>query len=322
MATKYINTVLITGGTQGIGYECALSIARQHPEYQIIISARSDKQNAVASLNNQLATKNVIFLPIDLGNLADVRRFADEYKSKSFPPLKALVLNAGMMSPGPYRKTVDGYEAHFGVNHVGHAMLFHLLFDQLAADARVVITASGTHDPAQKTGVPDAKYTTAEELAQKPTEDVKDAGMQRYSTSKLVNVLWSYALARRLEKLSDKHISVLTFDPGVVPNTGLLRESGTVIRFLAAHLLPKIFWLLRLFMGPNVHTPKESGGALARLAIGKDVEGVSGKYFEGRKEIMSSAVSYDVGKQEDIWAWTVRACAKDDEERRRFDIAA
>lgn len=55
----------------------------------------------------------------------------------------------------------------------------------------------------------------------------------------------------------------------------------------------------------NVHTPAESGAALARLAVGAVVEGVSGRYFEGLKEIKSSKNNYDEAKQDDLCKWTV-----------------
>jgi len=59
--------------------------------------------------------------------------------------------------------------------------------------------------------------------------------------------------------------------------------------------------------------------ALARLAVGEDVEGVSGKYFEGMKQIKSSVESYVEEKQEDLWKWTLKFVAMDEEEARKFE---
>ena len=70
---------------------------------------------------------------------------------------------------------------------------------------------------------------------------------------------------------------------------------------MLTHVIP----LLRMVLSKNVHTPAESGAALARLAVGSEVEGVSGRYFEGLEEIKSSRDSYDEGKQDDLWEWTV-----------------
>lgn len=58
---------------------------------------------------------------------------------------------------------------------------------------------------------------------------------------------------------------------------------------------------MRKLVHPNIHTPKESGANLARLATAKDVEGLTGVYFEGDHQIKSSMDSYDEVKQEDLW---------------------
>lgn len=69
----------------------------------------------------------------------------------------------------------------------------------------------------------------------------------------------------------------------------------------------------------NIHSPRDSGASLARLAVGDDVNQVSGKYYEGQRPIPSSKDSQVVEKQEDLWEWTVERVAKDDQERRDFE---
>jgi NAD(P)-dependent dehydrogenase (short-subunit alcohol dehydrogenase family) len=162
----YTHSVLVTGGTQNLGYYAALSIAKVHPEYLIMISSLSNKENAAASINTTLDQTNTIFRPLDLASLANVRKYAADWAAAEYPPIQALVLNTGLQFLGALQMTGDGLESTFAINHVGHALLFHLLGARLADGARVVLTASGTHDPAQKSGLPDANYTTAEELAQ------------------------------------------------------------------------------------------------------------------------------------------------------------
>lgn len=137
-------------------------------------------------------------------------------------------------------------------------------------------------------------------------------------------MLWAYALARRLpERVPERGIAVTAMDPGLMPGTGLGREAGAVAHFLFTRVLPHTIPLLRvLARTPNVHPPSVSGAALARLAVGEDegVRGVTGKYFEGRREIRSSRDSYDVEKQEDLWRWTVGFLSGADEEaRKRFE---
>lgn len=313
------STILITGGTSGLGYECALDIARQKPDCKIIIASRSNTDNAAASMNKKLNQTNVSYLSLDLSSLAKVREFAKSYATESYPPISALVMNAGLQLPNDVSYNADGVEMTFAINHIGHALLFYLLCRYLAPRARIVNTASSVHDPAQKTGLSDANYATAEELAHPTAESAKNNGRQRYATSKLCNVMWTYALHDHITKAaSGKQWTVTAFDPGLMPGTGLARDAGAAMIFVFTKVLPHFIWLLRRSVIPNIHSPQESGAALARLAIGKDVEGVSGKYFEGMKEIKSSVDSYVKEKQEDLWQWTANFVAMNEEEVRSF----
>lgn len=291
-----------------LGYHAALNIAQAHPEYLVVVASRSDKENAATRINQTLHQNNVKFMALDLSSLANVRSFATTWASSGNPPIQALVLNAGVQHPYELTMTEDGLEAHFAVNHVGHALLFHLLCPSLAQDARIVVTSSGTHDPAQKSGVTDAKYETAEQLAHPfSASDANWPGRGRYSSSKLVNVLWTYALHRHLqERVSERGLTVTAMDPGLMPGTGLGRGYNKIESFIFYHVMPRIIPLMKLLLSPNIHSAAESGHALARLAVGADVSGVSGKYFEGLKEIKSSKDSYDEKKQEDLWNWTVK----------------
>ncbi|KAJ5627708.1 hypothetical protein N7490_009936 [Penicillium lividum] len=313
--SKFQRSVLITGGTTGLGYQCALAIARDCPTYQVIIASRTDN-SAAETINKLLNHSNVQFMKLDLSNLANIRSFATTWDASNFPPLFSLVCNAALQFPNAAEYTDDGFEKTFGINHVGHALLFSLLRPYLANTARIVITGSGTHDPAYNKGMPDAFYNTADELAHPLPEYTQGNGRQHYSNTKLANVLYMFALHRRFTKINEKsgmHWTVTTMDPGLMPGTGLAREANGVVKFLWNHVLPHIFPLLRLLISPNIHTPRESGEALARLAVGEDVEGVSGRYFEGRNVILSSKDSLDESKQEDLWKWTIDAVAHDEE---------
>jgi NAD(P)-dependent dehydrogenase (short-subunit alcohol dehydrogenase family) len=293
----YSKTVLLTGGTGGLGYYAALNIAKEKPNYLVVITGRSEPK---------LNQKNAVFLPLDLAPLSKVRAFAESWPSKNYPPIIALILNAGMQSLGPMNLNSDGYETHFAVNHLGHALLFHLLTPSLDPKARIIVTASENHDPVntQKKGHPDAMYTTAEALAHPEKEKAHPNGMQRYNTSKLANILWTYALARHLSD-AKSDIMVNAFNPGFVPGTGLLREYGAISRFLWFYVLPLILPLLRMVM-PRIRETKAIGEDLAWIATSEQTEHVTGKYFDGRKEEITSAASYDVEKQEDLWAWTTK----------------
>ncbi|KAL3459176.1 NAD(P)-binding protein [Aspergillus heterothallicus] len=316
-------SILITGGTAGLGYHCSFALARQYPNHRIVIASRSNTNNASDTINKTLNQSNVEYLRLDLGSLAEVRSFVASWSEKKYPPIEYLLLNAGLQFPGPVEYTVDGFEKTFAINHIGHALLFSLLIPDLAHTARIVITSSGTHDPAQKSGMPDALYSTAEELAHPTEESKKYPGRQRYPTSKLANVLWGYGLETRFKELRERKVrdwTIASFDPGLMPGTGLVRDGTAIERFIWSRILPRILPLLRLLLSPNIHTPAESGENLAWVATSDKVRGTSGDYYEGNKKIKSSEVSYHKDKQEDLWEWTVKNIATSPDEVAQFSL--
>ncbi|KAJ9659620.1 hypothetical protein H2198_003033 [Neophaeococcomyces mojaviensis] len=348
--SAFTSTILITGGTTGLGYWAAYELARQCPDAKIIIASRSDKNHAADSLNKllqkdrkpaaQSIQAQVVYLPLDLSSMADIRAFVGtHFSSNANPPIAKLLLNAGLQfyKGKEIRLTPDGIESTFAVNHVGHAFLFFLLKPYLAPTTRIVITASGTHDPAQKSGLPDPEYISAELLAHPTDKDgyeVNMRGLQRYATSKLTNVMFSYALERRLQTMREtpapnspnvnmtpkRNWTIATMDPGLMPGTSLGRDVGPVLFWVFVHVAPKLIWLMRWIVGPNVHTPQASGANLARLAMDTEPKVTeSGKYFEGQRMIKSSVDSYDEVKQEDLWRWTVGFLAKDGKEKQLFE---
>lgn len=314
------HSIIITGGTTGLGYFAAREIAKTHPEHLVLLASRTNGDGAAEKINTDLGQSNTLYIPLDLSDSRSIRKYAENWTSKKYPPIQALLFNASLQLPGALEKTPEGVEKTFAVGHVGHALLFHLLCPHFASNVRVVITSSGTHDPAQKTGFPTPVYNSAEELAHPSASTVNIPGRQRYSTTKLVNVLWTYALHRRLvQRVPERGITVNAMDPGTMPGTGLARNAAWYERLVWYYIFPNIMPLLKCVMG-NVHTAEESGRDLARLAVGNDVEGVSGKYFEGSREIKSSEDSYDQGKQEDLWQWTVAyLSSKEGIEKSRFE---
>ncbi|KAK6193297.1 hypothetical protein LQW54_012598 [Pestalotiopsis sp. IQ-011] len=291
---SYTRSVLITGGTINLGYYAALEIAREHPDWLVVIGSRSDKEHAAESINKTLQQNNVFFLHLDLSESENVRTFAENWIAKGYPPIQALLLNAALQFPDKMVLTAEGIEATYAISHVGHALLFHLLCPYLAQNAHVVVTASGVHDPAQKSGLPDAIYTTAEELAHPPPAMAKRPGTGHYTNTKLANFLWTYVLNRRLSQN--------------VPDRGI--KTG-VMRFAWFKIFPRITPLLRVVFTANIHKPSESGASLAHVA--DNAANVSGKYFEGRKEIQSSQQTYDEKKQDDLWQWTIKHCVENEE---------
>ncbi|KAL4878196.1 short-chain dehydrogenase [Aspergillus karnatakaensis] len=317
-------SILITGGTTGLGYNAALNLARAFPSHKIIIASRTNTNNAAESINWTTKQSNVVYMHLDLSSLSQVRAFASEWSSQSHPPIEFLLLNAGVQLAGPLQFTKDGYEKTFAINHMNQALLFSLLTPYLADNARITITGSGTHDPAQPWPVPPAKYTTAEELAHPSSSAGVTDAAQCYSNSKLASLMWSYALERRLAPLRDsgrKNWTVASFCPGMMPGTNLARDLNPVVRWVFKNIMPRLIPVLRIVVGSkNIHTADVSGAALARIATAEEFRGVSGGYFEGGGEVKSSEASYDEEKQEELWTWTVKSVAESPEEIARFRL--
>ena len=305
-------TVIVTGGNRGLGYQASKNIAACGEGWHVVIGVR-DGAGAARLLAEETGNPNVEAMRLDLASLSSVRKFAGGFAAREdLPPLRALVCNAGLQVVGGTAYTEDGFETTFGVNHLGHFLLVNLLLGEMAAPARVVYVSSGTHDPGQRTGMPEPRYRSPIALAHPeeypdPAEEGEGpgaVGRRRYTTSKLLNVYAAYELDRRLRtgglSTAAAPITVNAFDPGAMPGTGLTRDYGPGVRFVANRILPALLPLFGL-LGVNINSVESSGKALARLVLDPKLEGVSGRYFEGEEEIRSSELSYDRGNAAELW---------------------
>jgi NAD(P)-dependent dehydrogenase (short-subunit alcohol dehydrogenase family) len=312
-------TVVITGGTSGIGFAAAEAILGSHGGPWHVVVANRDPgraQAAVAHLTAAAALGNTVeAMPVDLASLTSVRTFAAELTTRldsgDLPPLQALVCNAGVQAGNALTTTADGFESTFAVNHLAHFLLVQELVGVLRPPARIVVVASDTHDPAKKTRVPAPAWNNTQELARGELGPAAErdssfmAGQRRYSTSKLANVYFTYALAARLPA----GVTANAFNPGLVLGTGLQRSAPAPVRILSRHVLPHATWLLRRVLTPNVHSAEESGAALGRLAIDANLRETTGKYFDGREPIRSSEESYDPARADELWASSLKLTA-------------
>ncbi len=293
---KTTRTVVITGANAGLGIECARDLLARDDSWQVVLAVRNPDLGA-AAIAELGAPDRCSVIRCDLASLASVRDFVAAFETADLPPLHAIVCNAGLQTVDT-KFTVDGVEMTFGVNHLGHFALVRGLLDQLVSPARIVVVASGTHDPAKFTGMPKPVYTSAEELAH-PAAGAPAEGRRRYTTSKLCNVLFAYELDRRLGH-GAQGITVTAFDPGLMPGSGLARDYSPMQRLVWRFVGP----MLRLL--PNVNTTATSGRRLAALAVDPAFGGITGRYYEGAKEIRSSVDSYDTAKATDLWDTSVR----------------
>ncbi len=231
--------VVMTGGTAGLGLVAAERI-RAEPGVRLVVGGRSGG-----------------VLPLDLSSFASVRGFAQAVEQAiGSGQIDVLVLNAGIQTATNEGRTVEGFEANFGVNHLGHYLLLRLLLPKLAPDATVVITASDTHDPKANSLAAPRELDIAA-LAHPPVAGKFLAGFRAYSASKLCNILTARALAAAEPKLR-----VIAYNPGFTPGTALQRDWPWWARlsgFFAALVRP----IARLA------TVEQAGDALADLALGR-----------------------------------------------------
>ena len=139
-------SIVITGGNAGLGFETAKAVA-QDRNTLVVIACRSPElgRNAVERL--EATGGQAAFLPLDLASQASIRRMVELFRMSGFPPLSAIICNAGTQNVATPQRTAEGYETTFAVNHLGHFLLVRLLLDDLSQDGRITFVSSGTHNP-------------------------------------------------------------------------------------------------------------------------------------------------------------------------------
>ncbi|HZN75325.1 MAG TPA: SDR family oxidoreductase [Micromonosporaceae bacterium] len=266
-------TVLITGGTAGIGKATAVGLARLGA--RVAITGRHAERAEAAADDIRAASGNpaVDAYGADLSAQAQVRRLAAEVLD-AYPRLDVLVNNAGGFW-NTRRVTVDGLEHTFALNHLAPFLLTHLLRDRLiaTAPARIVTVSSG----AQAVGRIDFDDLQGERSY---------SGQRAYNQSKLANVMFTYELARRLEGTG---VTATVLHPGVVRTAFAAEDPARWQRVF----LPVI--------RPFMKTPDQGAETSIYLASSPDVDGITGRYFADRKPKRSSKASYDTAAQARLW---------------------
>ncbi len=295
-------TIIITGGSSGLGLNTVREVAAD-PQNFVIIASRKP-QDAADVVNAEIGHDNVISMKLDLGSLADVDRFVIEFRAAALPPLYGIVCNAGVTLAGKTRYSAEGHELTFAVNHLGHFRLINALMSDLMRPGRIVLLSSGTHIPEHKLArlmqVPSPNYTSAKSLAlgdNAPQDERLTNQSRRYSTSKLCNVLFGYELARQLD---DADVGVFMLDPGLMPDTNLANEYPAV-------LAKVMMGVVKLFVNltPLIRLSSTSAKDVKRLLFDPKLAGRTGLYFDGSEETKSSTDSYDLAKAQDLWQTSV-----------------
>jgi NAD(P)-dependent dehydrogenase (short-subunit alcohol dehydrogenase family) len=264
--------LLLTGATAGIGREAARRLAA--PGTTLILPARDAARGRALKHELERAVPGVtVHVPrCDLSRLDDVRALAS-YVTTTVGRLDVLAHNAAVV-PRSRRETADGHEMQFGVNHLAPFLLTALLRDLLvrSAPARVVVTASKVHF--------DGRLDFGDLQARRDYDHAR-----AYNQSKLANVCFTFALARRL---AGTEVTANCLHPGVYATT-LLGDLFAVPR------------LLRFRVARNFPAPSAGGAALARLMTEPTLADVTGRYFDEVREVPASAEARDEAVQERLW---------------------
>lgn len=262
----------MTGATSGIGKETARALAHQGGTV-ILVGRNPEKTVAVVEeFRREADTPNVEYLLADLSSQDEIRRLAEEFKSRH-NRLDVLVNNAGAFFLRR-QESVDGIEMTFALNHLGYFLLTDLLLDVImaSAPARIINVSSGSHRRA---------VMKFDDLQKRKGF----SGFKAYGQSKLANVLFTYELARRLEGTG---VTVNALHPGFVA-TNMGNNIGWFMRFI------------RPLMNLRALSVEQGAETVIYLVTSPEVEGITGKYFFRCKPVSSSAYSHDTDVAQRLW---------------------
>lgn len=270
---------LVTGATNGIGRAAAFALGRRGASLVLVARSRQRGERTVAALREATGAGDVTLLLADLTSQAEIRRLAAEFLALG-RPLHVLLNNAGVILRRR-EETVDGIEATFAVNHLAYFLLTSLLLGRLreSAPARIVNVASDAH--AQAGGRLDFDDLESRR---------RYGAMRVYGKSKLANLLFTRALARRLEGTG---VTVNAVHPGFV-GSNFARNNG---------------WAAALGMTllrPFARSPEKGAETVVWLCTAPELTGVSGRYFHDLREHAPRPFATNDADAERLWEVSAR----------------
>jgi NAD(P)-dependent dehydrogenase (short-subunit alcohol dehydrogenase family) len=265
-------TVLVTGGSGGIGKATALGLATMGAHLAITGRDRARADDAAREIRAAGGGQVDVFVA-DLSSQSEVRRLADDVLH-SLSRIDVLVNNVGGYWHTRHL-TTDGLERTFALNHLAPFLLTNLLLDRLKQSAPSRVIAVASH--AQAMGRIDFDDLQGERSY---------SGARAYNQSKLATVLFTYELARRLRATS---VTANALHPGVVRTSFGAEDPALVQRLFIPFLLH--------FM----KTPAQGAATSIHLASAPDLEQVTGRYFANSKPKRSSERSYDAAAATRLW---------------------
>ncbi|XGW01083.1 hypothetical protein V3C99_013775 [Haemonchus contortus] len=280
---------VVTGANSGIGLQTVrgLNLAKA----KVYMLCRNEERGVAAKI--KLAQMGcdatcLVNLRCDLADFSSVRECANEILQKE-DKIDILINNAGVMFYPRYEKTVDGHEMTWQSNHLGHFLLTHLLLPALekAPKARIVIVSSILH-----------LRSKALDLA--TIDDEKKFGyFEPYYRSKLASVMHARALTKRLRELGIHNVTVNSLHPGYV-NTNLPRSTPLLKTPLRQITAPFRWFFMK--------TDRDGAQTSLYLALSKNVEGVSGKYFADCKVANENPLALNDQACDDLYKYSLEQC--------------
>ncbi len=261
---------IVTGASSGIGRATAVALAASGATLVMVCRDKTRGGAAQSRVVSQTGNRSVDLMTADLSSLASVRSLATEFIAK-YPRLDVLVNNAATFASKRI-VTSDGLELMFATNYLGPFLLTRLLIPTLEASrpSRVINVS------APSSMMPDFDDLQGER---------KFAPIMAFGASKAADLLFTYALARRLE---GRGVTVNAYHPGLV-RTSLLRGAPVPVRIVSS--------VLNVFMGVS---PKRASKGLAELASSAQFVGTTGGLIRNGKT-MKAPFSTDIDAQDKLW---------------------
>jgi len=280
--------VVVTGATSGLGAETTRVLAKAGA-HVILAVRRPDLGREIAEHLGQSLPKNaggLEVLPLDLSDLDSVRAFAAGFLA-SGRPLDLLINNAGIMAV-PQGRTKQGFELQVGTNHLGHFALTNALMPALKAapSARVVSLSSAAHRQASPERL----------IASLSGKAARYSAFGMYGDSKLANILFVKALARRLPPT----VEAYALHPGVIA-TNLFQTKG--LAGAAFKFVSKTIGFL--FM----KTVPQGAATSVYAATAPELSGHSGAYLSNCAVATPKAYALDEALAEEVWTLSERCVA-------------
>jgi NAD(P)-dependent dehydrogenase (short-subunit alcohol dehydrogenase family) len=274
---------IVTGATNGIGEVTAHQLANRGATVVVVGRNRQKTAQVVEDIKRASGNPHVDSIIADLSVGADVMRLAHDFRAR-YNRLDVLVNNAGALIL-THETTPDGLEMTFALNHMSYFTLTNALLDMLIASgtseqkARIVNVSSVLH----------ARY--ALDFNQLQVTGAPFNGYKAYCQSKLMNVMFTYELNKRLQA-QHAPVTVNALHPGVIKSGFAKNNTKGIWGVIMPIFLPLYFWRI---------TPEEGAKTQIYLATSPDVEGVSGKYFDKCKPVPSSPASMVEADWQKLW---------------------